>query len=303
MSPKKEKKKGSKTSKTPLKKIKAVVAKPKKKVVLAKKATLKSPKIAKATLKVKVPAKASVKLTSKTSSKKIAKAKTPVKVAPKTKTLIQAKATSKVPIISKSEKKIVQAKVVPTKAIKPLSAEEKKKLLKTQAKSKEQITPLGPGKETERKPKSDNPPLAEEYDLTDAWKLIKEPEFFQRGRTDECLEKGCENLAATAGFCRYHYIRNWKDIKVRLMLLKEGRLQQFIEEIVKKYPVEYIQSIMADLASDKDFYQALKELNVDTADEEFGEVNIDELDDDEDEILLGSKGITPGRTGFDDETL
>lgn len=51
-----------------------------------------------------------------------------------------------------------------------------------------------------------------------------------------CRENGCENVASTKGFCRLDYIKNWKKIKRKEMILKEGKLNQYIEELVSKYP-------------------------------------------------------------------
>src|SRR5690606_34235202 len=47
-----------------------------------------------------------------------------------------------------------------------------------------------------------------------------------------CREVGCESLATSGGYCRLHYIRNWKRIKRRELILKEGKLNRYIEELV-----------------------------------------------------------------------
>ena len=38
-------------------------------------------------------------------------------------------------------------------------------------------------------------------------------DFFVDNRSDDCLEKGCDNLRTTQQYCRLHYIANWHEIK------------------------------------------------------------------------------------------
>ena len=39
-----------------------------------------------------------------------------------------------------------------------------------------------------------------------------------------CREVACEGLGTTAGYCRLHYIKNWRKIKRKEVILKEGKL-------------------------------------------------------------------------------
>lgn len=84
-----------------------------------------------------------------------------------------------------------------------------------------------------------------------------------------CREVACEGLATTAGYCRLHYIKNWKKIKRKEIILKEGKLNQYIEELVAKYPDKYIEAIRQDLASDKDFAKVIHDLDLDEAMDDF----------------------------------
>ena len=65
-----------------------------------------------------------------------------------------------------------------------------------------------------------------------------------------CRENGCENQSTTKGYCRLDYIKNWKKIKRKEMILKEGKLNQYIEELVSKYPDKYIDVIRQDLSTE-----------------------------------------------------
>ena len=84
-----------------------------------------------------------------------------------------------------------------------------------------------------------------------------------------CREPGCEALATSAGNCRLHYIKNWKKIKRKEVILKEGKLNQYIEELVSKYPDKYIEAIRQDLANDKDFAKVIYDLDLDESIDDF----------------------------------
>ncbi|MCM2321684.1 MAG: hypothetical protein NDJ90_00300 [Oligoflexia bacterium] len=96
-----------------------------------------------------------------------------------------------------------------------------------------------------------------------------------------CREVACEGLATSGGYCRLHYIKNWKKIKRKEVILKEGKLNQYIEELVAKYPDKYLEAIRQDLASDKDFAKVIYDLDLDESVDDFeseGE-NVDSLID------------------------
>ena len=84
-----------------------------------------------------------------------------------------------------------------------------------------------------------------------------------------CREVACEGLATAVGYCRLHYIKNWKKIKRKDVILKEKKLNHYIEELVAKYPDKYIEAIRQDLAHDKDFAKVIYVLDLDEGVEEF----------------------------------
>ena len=84
-----------------------------------------------------------------------------------------------------------------------------------------------------------------------------------------CREVACEGLATSVGYCRMHYIKNWKKIKRKDVILKEGKLNQYIEELVAKYPDKYIEAIRQDLANDKDFAKVIYDLDLDESSDDF----------------------------------
>ena len=79
---------------------------------------------------------------------------------------------------------------------------------------------------------------------------------------DVCRELACEMLATSATYCRMHYIKNWKRIKAKEVLLQEGKLDRYIGELVAKYPDKYLESIRQDLQSDRDFLKVVRDLEI-----------------------------------------
>jgi hypothetical protein len=96
-----------------------------------------------------------------------------------------------------------------------------------------------------------------------------------------CREVACEGLATSGGYCRMHYIKNWKKIKRKELILKEKKLNQYIEELVAKYPDKYIEAIRQDLANDKDFAKVIYDLDLDESVDDFDveAENVDSLID------------------------
>jgi len=84
-----------------------------------------------------------------------------------------------------------------------------------------------------------------------------------------CREVACELMATTGGYCRMHYIKNWKRIKRKEIILKEKKLNSYIEELVSKYPDKYIEAIRQDLASEKDFAKVIADLEIDESMDDF----------------------------------
>ena len=106
-------------------------------------------------------------------------------------------------------------------------------------------------------------------------------EYNSAGET-VCREVACEGLSTSGGYCRLHYIKNWKKIKRKEAILREGKLNQYIEELVTKYPDKYIEAIRQDLESDKEFSKVIYDLDLDEGIDDFdvdGGDNADNLID------------------------
>lgn len=107
---------------------------------------------------------------------------------------------------------------------------------------------------------------------------------------EACREVSCESQSTTAGYCRLHYIKNWKKIKRKELILREKKLNQYIEELVAKYPDKYIEAIKMDLADEKAFSKVIYDLELD---ESVDDIDVDAENDDQ--VLDTIK-----RGGFDD---
>lgn len=64
-----------------------------------------------------------------------------------------------------------------------------------------------------------------------------------------CKEPGCNNTQTTKGYCRLHYLKNWKKIKAEKQKFAAKRLNKYIENIVEKHPDRYVEVIKKNLKS------------------------------------------------------
>lgn len=64
-----------------------------------------------------------------------------------------------------------------------------------------------------------------------------------------CKEPGCHNAQTTSGYCRLHYLKNWKKIKHKQQRKSADRLNRYVESIVKQHPDHYLEVIKEDLRS------------------------------------------------------
>lgn len=67
-----------------------------------------------------------------------------------------------------------------------------------------------------------------------------------------CKERDCHNAQTTQGYCRLHYLKNWKKLQTE----KRGRatksLNRYVDSILKRHPDRYMDQIKKDIRS-KDF--------------------------------------------------
>ncbi len=107
-----------------------------------------------------------------------------------------------------------------------------------------------------------------------------------------CREPLCDHDPLISGFCRLHYIKNWRKIKRKEAILATGQLNNYVEELVHKYPEKYLDVIRQDLASEKDWAKVVVDLELETGDEE--------ASGDEETESVAAEGVRRDRD-FDDE--
>ena len=298
--------------------VKAVTRKPQAKKVTtsltAKKAVTK--KITKKTTKKKVK-KAVGKLAAKKITKKVmakGKVKKPAvksvakKVVKKPVAKLVTKKVVKKPVAKSAAKKVakkpVDKKLTAKISVVKKSTSQNTHKAKTPASPTAKKDSLGQGPPTEamvqeavEKIYDKVITLSEDFSLEDIHTAIKNIDFFA-SKDDECLEKNCDSPLTTLGYCRYHYIKNWKFIKTKQQILHDGKLAVLIEELISKFPMKYSEAVLTDLQDDKSFYAALRELNI--------EADFDDFEDaEEDEGGLESTEIRSFKSGrtFGDEDV
>ncbi len=143
--------------------------------------------------------------------------------------------------------------------------------------------------------------LREHFNWKDITDAIATLDFFINPKTDECIERGCDNLRTTQNYCRLHYLKNWKTLQHKKEILKEGKLQEYIEELISKYPPKFMEAIMNDLSDDKEFYKVLHELNI-TSEYDFEEEDLVAADDDDDGDEIGIEATFTGSMRYEEDT-
>ncbi|MGZ3693939.1 MAG: hypothetical protein ACXWQO_07035 [Bdellovibrionota bacterium] len=110
-----------------------------------------------------------------------------------------------------------------------------------------------------------------------------------------CREPGCEHDFILTGYCRMHYIKNWRKIKRKEAILASGQLNNYVEELVSKYPDKYLDVIRQDLASEKDWSKVVVDLELDSVEDETG-------GDEEAEGAVEGVRTGTGRGDFEDDS-
>jgi len=81
----------------------------------------------------------------------------------------------------------------------------------------------------------------------------------------QCKVIGCDRNYFAKGYCRYHYIKNWKRIKIMERLRSEAALDDHITNLIDKYPDEYMDMLREDIKK----YEGLEEEDVEGIIDEF----------------------------------
>lgn len=77
-----------------------------------------------------------------------------------------------------------------------------------------------------------------------------------------CTQPQCKAEAVSHGFCRLHYIANWKHIKFNDHVKAERRLNAYVDRLAKKYPKDFLEKIKEGLESEEKFKETMEELEL-----------------------------------------
>jgi len=102
------------------------------------------------------------------------------------------------------------------------------------------------------------------------------------------------------GYCRMHYIKNWRRIKRKEGILASGQLNNYVEELVNKYPDKYLDVIRQDLATEKEWGKVVVDLELEGTDDD------NAVEEDNEAVPEGVRPASGGGGGrgsseFDDE--
>lgn len=237
---------------------------------IAKKSGAKALKPSKAAKPAKAGVGAALKKAVKTIAKKVAAPAPAAKKADKAKASQPAKAAK-------------TAKIIPAKAAKPAAkaakevpaAKGKKAAAPVvAAKGKKGAAPAAPAVEVKGKGKKGKEVVLEVAAKGAAALLGKEgkrkkgEESQSLSSKKRCREPGCDLDFTMNVYCRMHYIKNWRKIKRKEAILASGQLNNYVEELVNKYPDKYLEVIRQDLATEKDWAKVVTDLELESAEEE-----------------------------------
>lgn len=90
-----------------------------------------------------------------------------------------------------------------------------------------------------------------------------------------CKEEECQNEQSTLGYCRLHYLKNWKKIREKTRKKAITNLNKYVDHIMKKHPDNYLEAIKQDLRDGNRFQRKAEEFASDDFFEVMGEVDID----------------------------
>lgn len=90
-----------------------------------------------------------------------------------------------------------------------------------------------------------------------------------------CKEADCKNEQTTIGYCRLHYLKNWKKIREKQKKKAAASLNKYVEHIMRKRPDDFVDAVKEDLRhagrfekraeqflSDDDYHDILEEIDM-----------------------------------------
>ncbi|MFM8270247.1 MAG: hypothetical protein ACKN9V_08675 [Pseudomonadota bacterium] len=124
-------------------------------------------------------------------------------------------------------------------------------------------------------------------------KKVSSPKKAAAKATDKkektCSVASCKKEASSQGYCRLHYISNWKHIRFNEKVKAERRLNAYVDRIAKKYPQDFLEKIKETLEDEKKFKEMVSELDI--------EVEISPKETDDEFLAKFLRAVKPGSGG------
>ncbi len=111
-----------------------------------------------------------------------------------------------------------------------------------------------------------------------------------------CSVSDCDQVMSVESFCRYHYLLFWKQIQVRKTILSEGKLEQYIRELISPFSNKFIEVLKSDLSTRKSFLAATQELEI-----EVGGTPSASLEEEDRGLMDEVRGVTDGNSPSSNE--
>ena len=74
-----------------------------------------------------------------------------------------------------------------------------------------------------------------------------------------CKEEDCNNQQTTSGYCRLHYLKNWREIKAKKKERSVKELNRYIDNIMRKNPDKGVAALKQNLKEEGQFEQSVGE--------------------------------------------
>jgi hypothetical protein len=98
-------------------------------------------------------------------------------------------------------------------------------------------------------------------------KAAKTPKA-KKPKVKACAERGCRKPGISHGFCRLHYLANWRALKEDEKVRAERRLNAYVDRLAKRYPTDYLEKIKEGIENEETFKKTMEQLEIDEQEEQ-----------------------------------
>ena len=103
------------------------------------------------------------------------------------------------------------------------------------------------GKKRKRKSPTESHLDGGESELMPESTVVESVAQFKSNRIVICKTPGCFDMATVGGFCRLHYLSNWKKVKSKEAKSHGKGLEEYLQELATRFPEEYFDKLRAEL--------------------------------------------------------